>query len=232
MTRLCETWLIPPTPFWVPATRSLTYEWVMPWRVTYEWVVSHCVAYDWVMSQSVTYTGVMSRSAACDTQRSHVSYDWFVSHTKESCLLRLLHVTHEWVCHIKKSCHDHLQITLTIDLLYMSHSGTWLIYMSHSVTWLIYMSDSVTIASRSAADHINHRSALYVTLYDMTYSYLTLCDSHATICCSHVTIYCTADHLNDRYVLYGTFWDMTQSYLTLCDSHVTLGSRAYQQSNN
>jgi len=55
------------------------------------------VTYEWVMSHS---------KESCHIWMSHVTYQWVVSRINESCHIAKSHVTYEWVMsHINESCH-------------------------------------------------------------------------------------------------------------------------------
>jgi len=125
--------------------------------------MSHAMKSDIWMSRVTLCSIWLSHVTECDIYRSHVTI-CCVWHTKESCLLWLIRVTYKGVMSLTiASCHARMSVSYK------------------------------KVMSRSSADHINNRSALYVTLWDMTHLYVTLCDVthlYVRLCDNRVTICC------------------------------------------
>jgi len=102
---------------------------------------------------------------SCRIRMSHVAYKWVMSHTNESCRIRMSHVAYEWVMsHTNESC----RIWMSHVLYEMPQNSGHKTYM----TWLIHM--HINESCRKKWCHIHD---LFIWIHQWCHIYdLFICD--------------------------------------------------------
>ena len=111
---------------------TFTIDPVPVWRVTYKWVMSQpCQICTWVTSHM---------NEARHVWMSHVTYEWFMSHMKESCHthrrvgVRQFFSAASWSRHTYKWAMSYIWIRHSTYDIWLSH----ITHMSHIVIWHIH----------------------------------------------------------------------------------------------